>query len=72
MPPTSSSSIPQLRLQALKFYIYHQLPQFIDADVRQLKLISTRPFKISLKINFSEGCGCRNTKEWRMFEKGRV
>nr|XP_023906011.1 NAD-dependent protein deacetylase SRT1-like isoform X2 [Quercus suber] len=26
------------------------------------QLISTRPFKISLKINFSDGCGCQSTK----------
>ncbi|KAK4594275.1 hypothetical protein RGQ29_018098 [Quercus rubra] len=26
------------------------------------QLISSRPFKISLKINFSDGCGCQSTK----------
>ena len=29
MPSTSSSSIPQVRFETLKFYIYHQLPQFV-------------------------------------------
>ena len=28
---TSSSSMPQLRPQALKFYIYHQLPKFMQS-----------------------------------------